>query len=655
MRSLVFAVWGVALCVFIAGAQPVARKEPSYYAGTERVSRVEARPPGIRLGLAKAREYALAPLSASEASLLAEPGTRLRAGIHRSLSPQAISRGSWETTREGTRVWRMAIRSPGSTGVRVEFRNFSVGEGKVWVDDGVHSAGPYSGTGLFDDGHFWSGTVPSESVTLEYVPAPGAPTEGAPPFEVRTISHQARKTLLATDAGSTDPADYCHLDPNCYPDWKPAMSMVGQLTFEESGSEYLCSGSLVATRDNSFKPYLLTAGHCIHSEDAARTLEVYWTYQTSSCGATPPASRDSSSKSTVGAHLLASSSIEQGDYSLVLLKDVPGGVTFSGWDVADPPVTTPLVGIHHPVGSWKRISFGERVGDFTADVEGDTAPASDYLEILWDKGRTEPGSSGSPLFSSPGVIVGTLTYGPASPTLSACQIDPSIDGYGRFSNTYPNIKDYLEDLPAALVTPDKSPVQFSVTNGAAPPAQTVRLTTASTGQVTFKLRADEPWIKISTLTGTLSASAPVPLAISVDPTQFDQPDQYTGTVTILSGAAPPQFINVTAAVQQAQSNVVASVTPSTVTQSNGLWSFTIRLSETGGAATHLTAMKINGTDYSANIAGWFGTDQIASRSAIQAPLQAPASFPLGTYYIEFWGADVTTGLTWYRTAAVTLQ
>ena len=37
----------------------------------------------------------------------------------------------------------------------------------------------------------------------------------------------------------------------------------------------------IATRDNSFKPYLLTAGHCIHNEDAARTLEAYWTYQTS--------------------------------------------------------------------------------------------------------------------------------------------------------------------------------------------------------------------------------------------------------------------------------------------------------------------------------------------------------------------------------------
>ena len=555
----------------------------------------------------------------------------------------------------------MAIRSPGATGIRVEFRNFSAASGSVWLHDGTHFAGPYSGRGLFDNGHFWSGTVFSESVTLEYQPGAEAPEETAPPFEIATIVHRVRAQngvagpLPVPDASVVDAADYCELDPNCYPDWKGAMSIVGQITFEEAGVEYLCSGSAIATRDNSFKPYFLTAGHCINTEDAARTIEAYWTYQTSSCGGAPPASRDTSTKSAVGGHLIDFGTIEQGDYSLVLLPNVPAGVTFSGWDISDPPITTPLVGIHHPSGSWKRISFGERIDDATEDVEGDTAPGNLYFEVLWDNGRTEPGSSGSPIFTSPGVLVGTLTYGPYSPDLSACQIDPSVSGYGRFSNAYQYLKDYLENLPAAEVTPDRAGLSFTVSSHIAPPGQTFRLTTQSTGQITYKLRADAPWIQLSTMTGNVTAGTQAQVTVTVDASQFDQPQQYTGTVTIFSGAAAPQYLNVTAVVSAPQSNVVEKLAPNPAYQSGGQWSFTVQLAETAGVATKVTAMKINGTDYSSSITSWFGTNQIPANGSIQAPLQAPGTFPTGTQYFEFWGVDTASGQTWYRVATVSLM
>jgi hypothetical protein len=667
MRQFLFSAWAAGLVgVSLAGAQTVPRKEPAQYVVPERASRVEAPPPGMRLGLRKPREFALAPLRGSEVALLSEPGPRLRTGVHRSLPPGILSTGTWEVTSEGVRIWRMVLRSPGSTGLRVEFRNFSAGNGLVWLHDGAHVAGPYTGRGLFDDGHFWSASLSADSITIEYQPDPATPQETAPPFEIRTIAHQANGRRASTslrsgiaplpvpDAGSVDPAAYCHLDPNCYPDWKSAMPMVAQISFEDSGVEYLCSGSLIATRDNSFKPYFLTAGHCIHSEDAARSLEAYWTYQTSTCGGTPPASRDTSTKSTLGAHLIDFGTIEQGDYSLVLLKDIPNNVTFSGWDVTDPPVLTPLAGIHHPMGSWKRISFGERVTDQTVVVEDSTAPGDKYLQVLEEKGRTEPGSSGSPVFSSPGVIVGTLTYGLFSPDISVCEIDPSVDGYGRFSVAYQNLQDYLENLPAAVVTPDKTGVTFTVSNHATPPGQTVRLTTQSTGTIAYKLRADASWLQISTVSGTLSASTPAQVAITVNASNFDQPGQYTNTVTILSGTAAPQFINVTATVTVDQSNVTASITPSPVVLTAGQWSLKIRLAETAGAATRVSAMKINGTDYSANIKSWFGTDRIPAKGVIEAPLSGSGTFPAGTQYFEFWGID-DSGQHWYRVTTATFQ
>ena len=656
MRPFFISVCAVGIGVSLAGAQQISRKEPAVYAGTERAARVPARPPGMRLALRPPRQLSLAPLSEGELARLAEPGPRLKTGIRRALAPHALASGAWETTSEGARLWRMAIQSPGSRGMRVEFDDFSVGGGKVWLHDGTNIAGPYTGRGLFDEGHFWSASVFSGSVIVEYEPAPDTPRELEPPFLIRAISHQARTALDAT-AGSTDPADFCELDANCYADWRSTMSTVGQITFVDNGDEFFCSGSLVSTRDNSFKPYFLTAGHCVNNEAAARTVETYWTYQTPACGGTPPASRATSSKSTVGAHLISSGGWDAGDFSLILLQDVPAGTTFAGWDITDPPLLSDLTGIHHPSGSWKRISFGERVNDATTTdlVGGITAPGNLFLQVQWDKGRVEHGSSGSPLFSAPGVIVGTASYAEVLSDGTVCTINPSVSGYARFSNTYAQVHDYLENLPADLVTPSKAALSFTVANHAAPAAQTVQLVTQSTGQVVYKLRADASWIKLSGITGSLSAKTPAAVTVSVDTAQLAQPGQYSSTVTILSGAAPPQFLQVTASVRVDQSNVLPSITPNPVAQGSGQWSFQIRLAETAGASTRVTALKFDGADYSSMIASWFGTDRIAASGAIVAPLHGTGVFPHGDQYFEFWGVDDASGQPWYRVATVTFQ
>ena len=648
MRYSRVAVCAAGLCAFSAGAQPVLRKEPAVYTGG-RTSRVEVRPPGIRLGLRKPREVTLAPLSEAEVATLSGPDTRLKAGIQRKLAPHSLAAGSWEVMPGGARVWRMALRSPGSHGLRVEFDHFNAGDGRVWLHDGDNVAGPYSGKGPHDNGHFFSETVFSESAILEYEPSADRAAELQPPFEVRSIAHQ-RLTAMDLAASTKDPADYCELDANCYADWKSTLSSVGQITFVDGGVAYLCSGSLVATRDNSFKPYFLTAGHCIHSEEAARSVEAYWTYQTPACGGTPPADRSSSTRSTGGAHLIASGTIDQGDYSLILLQNVPAGVTFAGWDVGDPGVTSALTAIHHPSGSWKRISFGYRAGDATLEVEDATAPAGKYFQVLMDRGRIEHGSSGSPLFSAPGVIVGSLSYGEMMEDGTVCRINPQGTGYSRFSNTYANVKDYLENLPAVLVTPDRAGLDFTIANRTAT-EQTVRLTAESGSPIPYKLRADASWIRISSVMGTTPAS----VTISVDPAQVPEGGQYKSTVTILSGAAPPQFINVTANVRTDQSNVVATITPSAVEQNGGQWSFQIRLLETAGVATHLTGLKFNGVDYTSSLANWFGTTKIGANGAIVAPLSGAGVFPAGDQYFEFWGADDASGLPWYRVVTVTFK
>ena len=651
-RTLALGTCAALVCASTAAAQS-SRKAPAVYRGPEPAAVAAEPPPGIRLALGRAREFSLGPLSAADRARLAQPSAMVRVGVHRSVSPQAT--GDWVTASDGSPLWRLALRSPGAEAMRVEFRDFAVGPGKVWVHNGSDAVGPYSGNGPYGNGQFWSASLLAESITVEYQPGPEAAQDGAPPFTIRTVAHRARRTtgrLDTTGAAVVDTADYCELDPNCYPDWKSSTSMVAAMVFELDGEEALCSGSAIATRDNSFKPYLLTAGHCIHSEAAARSLETYWNYQTSSCGGAPPASRGSGVQ---GGHLIGSGSFSEGDYSLVLLPSVPSGVTFEGWDTGDPQLGEELTGIHHPRGSWKRISFGNRVADAPAIVEGDLAPANLYLQVQWAQGVAEPGSSGSPLYSAPGVVVGTLTYGPDMAQYAACSVNPLVNGYARFSNTYTHLSDYFENLPAAAVVPDRSNLLFTVANQTASAAQTIALTTQSAGQAAFKLRADAPWIQLSRVSGTLSQGAPAQVQISVDPSWFKQPDKYTSTVTVLSGAAAPRYINVTADARIPQSNVTVTISPNPVTLSGGLWSFAVQLSEGNGVATQLTSLKINGVDYTSSIPTWFGTNAIPANGAITAPLAAPSTFPKGTQYFEFLGADAGSSQDWYRVATVVLQ
>jgi hypothetical protein len=114
-------------------------------------------------------------------------------------------------------------------------------------------------------------------------------------------------------------------------------------------------------------------------------------------------------------------------------------------------------------------------------------------------------------------------------------------------------------------------------------------------------------------------------------------------------------LRVTTTVRVDQSNVVAGITPNPVVQNGAEWSFQIRLSETAGASTRVTAMKFNGADYSSSIVGWFGTDRIPASGAIVAALRGAGLFPHGDQYFEFWGVDEASGQSWYRVATVTFQ
>jgi BACON domain-containing protein len=706
-----FCIFALLSVAAMATAQQRTRKEPAIYPGPggsdadSNVTAGRALPPSRSITLARPGKLALGGLSAEESAGLGPvgfpAGLKQRTGVHRAIAHGSLARGTWTPLAGGRRIWRMEIQSDAAVGLRVEFSNFSVGEGKVWVHSGATVDGPYTARGPYGNGEFWSGTVDGESAVIEYE-APGGAANGGvvnddPPFHVHRIAHkalspQADAIESAASIGSgtsigvvsgfefagsgtvalgiippvmgtkriIDPAAECNQDINCYSDWMTAKKSVALIQYEETvgpqQGTFLCSGSLMATRDNSFDPYLLTSSDCIHDESAARSLETFWAYESTGCNLGPPANRGTLNSQN-GGHLLAWSSILNGDYSLVLLPNVPAGVVFAGWDTSDPVIGSPVSGIHHPMGSYKRIAFGNTVAGLDEFVGTAYAAANLYHQVDYTLGVVEPGSVGSPLFSSPGVVVGTLSYGPTLSGAALCALGGEPAGYGKFSNAYTGLQAYFEDFPFSEVEPSTTNVNFAGLNntitGSA--TQTIALTTQAAAAVSFALQTESPWVSVSPSSGSISASSPVQVQVTVNPAFLTQSDMYTTPVTLTTGAAPPLFVNVNVNMVINTSNVVVSASPDPVPDSGNSWSLSLQLQEINGSATTVTQMKINGVDYTSSIASFFGTNLIPANGTISGPLHTTGLAAPLTEYFEFSGKDVLSGTTWYRMLPVTFN
>ena len=263
----------------------------------------------------------------------------------------------------------------------------------------------------------------------------------------------AEGTLTATV--ETDAAD-CHLDVTCYPEWSSSATGVARIVIETSeGGSRACSGTLLNNRRQDLTPYFLTAAHCVDTEEEARSVTAFWFYQTQTCNGDlpdfqilPPITEGASLLSTTGFRELGD---PDGDMTLLRLEgDLPDGVMFQGWDADPQPVGTQVTGIHHPGsddwGFFKRISFGQIIPDPASRISADV-----YAFTSYTQGYTEGGSSGSALFSSPGTVVGALSFvrGKAAEQENACRTGSARhNGYTHFSVIYPHILQFVDPLLA---------------------------------------------------------------------------------------------------------------------------------------------------------------------------------------------------------------
>lgn len=370
---------------------------------------------------------------------------RPRVGVRVPAELTSANSGRWIDLGGQGHAWIASIRTAGASSVRLHFSRVSLAAGailSVRAADDAETIERFTGQGPYGNGDFWSRTLNGDTAIVELYD-PGA-SAAMPAFLIDSAIHFYRdpwtlepasvfqSALNAADAPATAAVGACQLDATCYPDWSGQADAVARITLIEGEFAYVCSGTLLSNNTADLSPLFLTAHHCVPSEAVARTVEANFFYHTLSCNGKPPIEEFTAAH----ARYLAGSAPPAGtDYALLeLLGTLPrkGGFypAWAGWSTEVPPVSTSYTGIHHPGGSFRRISFGASQFSTTFSPR-----FPNYFVVGWYYGMVEPGSSGSALFDQSGRVLGQLSAGNAS-----CTLITGIDIYGQLSESYPTMR-----------------------------------------------------------------------------------------------------------------------------------------------------------------------------------------------------------------------
>jgi len=426
-----------------------------------------------------------------EAAAASDKSAPFRIGVVRPASIVVSERGlARQDMAPGQQLRTVVIESPGAFGIRlcVSAGQGAAGLGDAWIESlsvASAAASPAGRKGIYipaqsqlsgqaqGDSPVWLPAVPGSR--LAFTAAVGASsgdasTSPAGPVIVG-VAHIYRRfdpLLAGLDADTVAaiikaaPSEYAiasvdcpslQRDVTCYSDWATEALGVATYDFISGGTAYICSGCLLADSDSSTQiPYFLTANHCLGTQTEATSAEFYWFYQTPTCNGTAP-SLSSVPKTTGGGTIVQTTSSY--DSTLLRLNTAPpSGVAFVGWTTDVPASGASIVGIHHPSGDYKRISFGS--------VTNSSASSNTEIQVKWSNGVTEGGSSGSPLFyARTKRIIGALSGGD-----DCLQVGQNVtDYYGKFQRFYSVYSTVQNALGTGIVPPQLILVSASANCG----------------------------------------------------------------------------------------------------------------------------------------------------------------------------------------------
>lgn len=367
--------------------------------------------------------------------------------------------GSWTKTNDGGRIWKALFVSEGALSINFIFDEFYMPEGAnvyLYSDDKKDLLGAYTQVQNQKNRQLGTWLVKGDSVWIEYYEPKEVFGEGK--LNITSVVHgyRNRESHLKKIGDSGN----CNHDVDCSIGTdmehlkehnKKAVALI-----LSNGNDW-CTGTLINNTKNDKKPYLLTANHCIESQNTNNwSFRFGWESTNVSCANQNIQSEETSVNMTISGAILRANNTES-DVALIELNNsipVSWNRVWAGWDKTNiaPSMT---FGIHHPSGDVMKVSRDNDAPTKVRDNVGGTSPKADCWLINggskngWEIGVTEGGSSGSALFDPNGRIIGQLYGGGAA--CSGTDDNGGSDLYGRFATSWDKgstastrLKDWLD-------------------------------------------------------------------------------------------------------------------------------------------------------------------------------------------------------------------
>ena len=372
--------------------------------------------------------------------------------------------GTWRTTDEGDKVWRIKFSSPGALSMNVIFNDFFIPNGAsvhLYNKETEMVVGAYTAKNNNANDMLGSDLIKGETVVIEY-------------FEPTEVAGQGRLLIGMVVHGYVDINNWyptkvgesgtCNKDVVCWDacGWLDEIRSVARI----ANGGGLCSGTLINNTDEDGTPYFLTANHCGPSSMGSAVFK--FNYNSTNCSnSNANAAGATNGNSINGSSFKASNAFS--DFGLIELNSTPPAsyeVYYAGWENGGSPPQT-AVGIHHPSGDVKKLAFDD---DPLTSAAGLSSANSSWRIEQWERNTTtEGGSSGSGLWDENHHLVGQLHGGQASCSNSINdyygRFDKSWDGNGSASSTA-RLHDWLDPSGSGVTSLDG----FDPNGGVATPA-----------------------------------------------------------------------------------------------------------------------------------------------------------------------------------------
>lgn len=284
----------------------------------------------------------------------------------------SLNDGTWEEL-DSVRIWSLKISSPGAYSLNFIFEELWLCQDAqlyIFNTEGSMVYGPVTEKQNIKSGKFLTSLLVGDEVIIQLTEPFNSKEKSA--LKISKVIHAYQNSIwcFLFGIGCSSSNSCPHNDINCYPEWSNESDAVAMVLVSSSQGEAtaLCTGSLLNNTAQDYRPFFLTAFHCIDIETnwfgcpdrdlspneiaMAEEWLFQFRYKKTSC--------NGSATSTIinynGADLRAA--WHETDFALMELRqpvyDAP--ITFLGWDRSG-AISSKGTGIHHPGGQPMKISF----------------------------------------------------------------------------------------------------------------------------------------------------------------------------------------------------------------------------------------------------------------------------------------------------------